>query len=65
MWGAVPSSIFEAHVSERDFENWLKGMIDTLDGDNRIILGIGDQAIGPSLTDRIKRVSELLGRKPV
>ncbi len=65
MWGVVPSPIFESHVSEQDFENWLEGMFDTLDGDQRIILGIGDQAVGPTRTDRIRRVSELLGRKPI
>lgn len=65
MWGVIPSPIFEPHVSGEDFENWLKGMLETLDGDNRIILGIGDQALGPTLTDRIKQVSELLGRTPM
>jgi hypothetical protein len=64
MWGAIPSTIFEPYVSETDFEGWLETMFDTLAGDQRIILGIGDQALGPTLTDRIKRVSKLLGRNP-
>lgn len=37
MWGVVPSPIFEPYVSEQDFENWLEGMFDTLDGDKGII----------------------------
>lgn len=64
MWGVIPSPIFEPFVSQQDFENWLKDMFDRLDGDQRIILGIGDQAIGPTLTDRIRYVSELLDRTP-
>ena len=64
MWGVIPSPIFEPYVSQQDFENWLKDMFDTLDGNQRIILGIGDQALGPTRTDRIRYVSELLDRIP-
>jgi len=64
MWGVIPSPIFEPHISEPDFEKWLEKMFQILDGCQRIILGIGDQAIGQTLTDRIKRVSKLLGRDP-
>jgi hypothetical protein len=64
MWGAIPSTLFEPYIPEKNFEGWLETMFDTLAGDKRIILGIGDQALGPTLTDRIKRVSKLLGRNP-
>ncbi len=63
MWGAIPSPIFEPVVPEEVFENWLAEMFDTLSGDRRIILGIGDQAVGPTMPHRVKRVSELLGRE--
>ena len=63
MWGVIPSPIFEPHVSEQFFEDWVEEMFDILAGDQRIVLGIGDQAIGPTLLNRIKRVSELLGRE--
>jgi hypothetical protein len=62
MWGVIPSPIFEPHVPEHEFELWLDEMFDLLDGDQRIILGIGDQALRPTLTERIARVSERLGR---
>jgi len=65
MWGVIPSVIFEPHVPEEGFEDWLEKMFETLAGDQRIILGIGDQALGPTSTERIKRVSKLLGREPV
>ena len=62
MWGVIPSPIFEPHVPESDFSDWLTEMFDLLHGDQRIILGIGDQAMGPTLTDRITHVSRMLGR---
>ena len=62
MWGGIPSPIFEPHVPEHEFAEWIKQMLDLLGDDRRIILGIGDQAVGPSLITRIQRASELLGR---
>ena len=62
MWGVIPSPIFEAHVSEQYFEEWIVDMFDIMAGNQRIVLGIGDQAMGPTLLSRISRVSELLGR---
>jgi hypothetical protein len=37
-------------------------MLDLIGDDRRIILGIGDQAVGPSLIERIQKASEMLGR---
>jgi uroporphyrinogen-III decarboxylase len=62
MWGAIPSPIFESHVPEHEFTEWIKRMLDLLGDDRRIILGIGDQAVSPSLIERIKKASEMLGR---
>jgi len=62
MWGVIPSPIFEPHVPESDFVAWMEDMMRLLDGDQRIILGIGDQALRPTITERIQRVSEMLGR---
>jgi len=63
MWGVIPSPIFEPYVPQQVFEHWLQDMFDLLDGDQRIILGIGDQAIGPTLPERIAQVSRWLGRR--
>ena len=62
MWGGIPSPIFEPHVPEPDFNEWIKRMLELLGDDRRIILGIGDQAVGPSIMDRIRIASEMLGR---
>jgi hypothetical protein len=62
MWGAVPSPIFEPHVPEHEFTEWIDRMQDLIGDDKRIILGIGDQAVCPSLMERILKASEMLGR---
>ena len=62
MWGAIPSPIFESHVPESEFVEWVSRMLDLIGDDGKIILGIGDQAVRPTLIDRVQRVSEMLGR---
>jgi len=62
MWGGIPSPIFEPYVPEREFTQWITRMLDLIGDDRRIILGIGDQAVSPSLMERIKIASEMLGR---
>jgi len=62
IWGGIPSPIFESHFSEREFEDWMRGMLELVGPDGRIILGIGDQAVGPTLIERVARVSAMLGR---
>jgi hypothetical protein len=62
IWGGVPSTIFESHVSEAEFDSWLAGMFAHIGSDGRIILGIGDQAVGPTLIERVRRLSQMLGR---
>jgi len=62
MWGGIPSPIFEPHVPEDEFIGWINRMLDLLGDDRRIILRIGDQAVGLSLMERILKASELLGR---
>ena len=62
MWGAIPSPIFEGIVPEHEFETAVADMLDLIGDDGRIILGIGDQAVGATLIERMRRVSEMLGR---
>lgn len=62
MWGAIPSPIFEAHVPEDEFRAWVHEMLELIGDDGHIILGIGDQAVGPTLMERIRWVSDVLGR---
>ena len=62
MWGAIPSPIFEPQVPEREFAEWVAQMLDLIGNDGKIILGIGDQAVRPTIIDRVKQVSEMLGR---
>jgi len=62
IWGAIPSPIFEPYVPESEFVDWVSRMLDLIGDDGRIILGIGDQAVRPTLIERVLRVSEMLGR---
>ncbi len=62
MWGAIPSPIFEPHVPEHEFVDWVSRMLDIIGDNGQIILGIGDQAVRPSLIERVGKVSEMLGR---
>lgn len=61
MWGAIPSPIFESHVPEEEFQATISDMLERI-GRGRIFLGIGDQAMGSSMLERIAYVSERLGR---
>ena len=62
IWGGIPSPIFEPHIPQHEFTQWITQMLKLLGDDRQIILGIGDQAVGPSLMERIKMASEMLGR---
>ena len=62
IWGGIPSPVIEAPVPEREFEIWIGRMLDIIGDDRRIIFGIGDQATGPTLAERVRYVSRALGR---
>ncbi len=62
IWGGIPSPLFEHHVPRDAFERRVSQMLDLIGDDTRIILGIGDQAMGPTLIERVAWVSQLLGR---
>jgi hypothetical protein len=62
MWGAIPSPIFESHVPENEFVEWVSGMLKLIGDDGKIIVGIGDQAVRPTIIERVRQVSEMLGR---
>jgi hypothetical protein len=64
VWGGIPSPIFEAHFPENQFETWMEDMLELVGAEGRIILGIGDQGVGATLIERVKRVSQMLGRRP-
>ena len=63
IWGGIPSSIFESHVPEDKFIEWVKRMLAHIGDDGQVILGVGDQALGPTLIERVRRVSEMVGRQ--
>ena len=62
IWGGIPSPILEQPVPESEFRAWVSRMLALIGSDGRIVLGIGDQAVGPSLIGRVRQISEMLGR---
>jgi len=62
IWGGIPSPIFETHVPAAEFQAWVRDMLALIGDDGRTILGIGDQAMGPTLIERVEQVSQMLGR---
>ena len=60
IWGGVSSPLFEPGTSDAQFESVLLDILKTIVPGGLSILGIADQAVGPSLFDRIKRAGELI-----
>lgn len=64
IWGGIPSPLFEAHVPVWQLEDCVRDILDRVGDEGRIILGIADQAMGPTEAERVSRVSRMLGRRP-
>ena len=60
IWGGLPSPIFEPHVSAKQFERYVTQVLTTAANDGMLILGVADQAVRPTMWERIARVAELI-----
>jgi hypothetical protein len=63
LWGGLPSPLFEAHVPYAEFEEQVRGAARTLNPASHnggAILGIADQAVGPTDWRRIRAVAQML-----
>ena len=56
IWGGIPSSILEETTQEDDFRTFVENVLALAD-DRPIILGIGDQALGSSLIERVRYIA--------
>jgi hypothetical protein len=61
IWGGIPSIILEATTDEAEFEAFLTQLDETVGPAGRIILGIGDQATGLTLIQRLRRLAGRFG----
>jgi hypothetical protein len=62
-WGGLPSPLFEAHVPYAEFERLARDVVELLRADvpsAGAILGIADQAVGPTDWRRIRAVAQML-----
>ena len=57
IWGGIPSPILEETTDEAEFQDFVRKLLSTV-GDRPIILGIGDQALGSSLIERVQYIAE-------
>ena len=60
MWGILPSPLFEARVPAETFKSEMRAIIERIDADHPVILGIADQAVKPSLWERVREIPQLL-----
>ena len=60
MWGVIPSPLFEANTPEEEFERIVIDIVKTIAGQGKAILGVADQALPPTLPDRIVRAGEII-----
>jgi hypothetical protein len=60
-WGILPSPMFEENTPQGKFEETVAEIVKAIAGEGRAILGIADQAIRPTLPERVLRAGELIG----
>ena len=60
MWGILPFPLFEAQVSDKSFQSEMRAIMERVEVENPVILGIGDQAVWPSLWQRIGKITEMV-----
>ncbi|MBR0462803.1 MAG: hypothetical protein IJJ23_00230 [Clostridia bacterium] len=62
LWGGIPGAYFTDLVTNRDFETYVRRVIDEWVSAPRYVLGVGDQVPPYGRVDRILRVGELVER---
>lgn len=62
LWGCLASPLFEPFCSEERLEAATREVLSCARRDGGIILGIADQAVGPTLPERIRRVGQMIAQ---
>ena len=57
IWGGIPSPILEERTSDREFVEYLDGLLTTI-GNQAIIIGVGDMVLGNNLIERVRYIAE-------
>jgi len=57
IWGGVPSPILEERTGDREFEEYVLGLLTTI-GNQAFIMGVGDMVLGNNLIERVRYIAE-------
>lgn len=60
IWGGIPGGFFTEQLSDAQFDDWVKRVLNLMRNNNRFVMGVADQVVPGSSFERIKRVSELV-----
>ena len=62
IWGGIPGAYFTDNVSDAQFDEYVKRVLDTWTSEPRYVLGVADQVPPYSRPERIMRVRTLVER---
>ena len=57
IWGGIPSPILEERTGDREFREYVDGMLTTI-GNQAMIVGVGDMVLGNNLIERVGYIAE-------
>ncbi len=60
MWGGIPGVMFTPSTGDREFEEFVKRVIEKMVSRPKYVLGIADQVPPDGIIDRVSKVSELV-----
>ena len=63
MWGVLPSPLFEERVPADSFRKEMQSIFEILEFQHPVVLGIADQAVRPSLWERIAEIPGMIDAK--
>ena len=62
LWGGLPGSYFTPLVSDEEFENHIRKVLQVMTSEPRYVLGVADQVPPDAMEYRISKVAELVER---
>jgi hypothetical protein len=57
IWGGIPSPILEERTRDREFKEYVHGLLTTI-GNQAMIIGVGDMVLGNNLIERVRYIAE-------
>jgi uroporphyrinogen-III decarboxylase len=60
LWGGIPGVYFTAKVSDQEFDQHVRSVLEIMRSEPRYVLGVADQVPPDCLESRVRRVAELV-----